>query len=140
MNIDIAGLNWFAIIVAALVTFFIGGAWYTALFGKFWLAQSRYTEDQMAKMHAERPMPVYFATLIACYFVIAIFVALIVHGAGAKSLGQGVVIGLLLWCVAAPIALTAHVSSPKAWGAYLVDVGYQLVYLPLMGGILAVWR
>ena len=55
MNIDIAGLNWFAIIVAALVTFFIGGAWYTALFGKIWLAGSRYTEEQMAKMHSERP-------------------------------------------------------------------------------------
>jgi hypothetical protein len=140
MNTDIAGLNWFAVVVSALVTFFIGGAWYTALFGKFWLAQSRYTEEQMAKMHAERPMPVYFGNLIVCYVVIALFMGALVQATGVKSFGHGATLGLFVWVIGAMIAMTAHISSPKAWGAYLVDVGYQLVYLPLMGGILAVWK
>ena len=140
MNIDIANVNWFAVLAAGLITFFIGGAWYTALFGKAWLAASGYSEEQMAKMHVERPMPVYFGTLVACYIIIAFFVALLVQATGVKSAGQGGVLGILLWCVSAPIAVTAHISSPKKWGAYLVDVSYQLVYLVLMGALLAWWR
>jgi hypothetical protein len=140
MNIDIAGVNWFAVLTAGIVTFFIGGAWYTALFGKAWVAASGYSEEQMAKMQNERPMPVFFGTLVVCYIVIAFFVALLVQATGVKTAGQGAVLGILLWLVAAPLVMTGHISGPKKWGAYLIDVSYQLVYLVLMGALLAWWR
>lgn len=140
MNIDIAAVNWFAVLVAGIVAFFIGGAWYTALFGKAWVEASGYSEEQMAKMHAERPMPVYFGTLVACYIFIAFVVALIVQATGVKTAGQGVGLGILLWLVAAPIGMTGHISGPKKWGAYVIDVSYQLVYLVVMGALLAWWR
>ena len=36
--------------------------------------------------------------------------------------------------------MTAHVSGPKPIGAFLIDSGYDLVVLPVMGAILASWR
>jgi hypothetical protein len=35
MNLDV---NWLAVLVAAVVTFVLGGVWYGPLFGKVWRA------------------------------------------------------------------------------------------------------
>jgi uncharacterized protein YneF (UPF0154 family) len=140
MTFDFSQINWLAVIVAALVTFFIGGAWYSALFQNVWVTNSRYSEDQIKAMQASRPMPVFMGMMVVAYVVIAIAVALLVNATGVKTVADGLVLGLILWVIAAAVSFTGHISSPKGWGAYYVDVGYQLVYLPLMGVILAAWR
>ena len=40
MKLDLSGLNYWAVLAAAVATFMLGGAWYTALFGKLWFFQS----------------------------------------------------------------------------------------------------
>jgi hypothetical protein len=140
VTIDFSQVNWLAVIVAGLVSFFIGGAWYSALFSKIWIAESRYSEEQMNAMKAVRPMPVFMGMMVVAYLVIALAVALFVNAVGAKTVVDGLVLGLLLWVVAAAVSFTGHISSPKGWGAYYVDIGYQFVYLLLMGAILAAWR
>lgn len=140
MNIDVSHVNWLAVIVAGLISFFIGGAWYSALFHKVWLANSKYTEEQMKEMQAARPMPVFMGMMVVAYLVIAVFVALVVQATGVNTVVNGIKLGLILWCVAAAIDFTGHISSHKGWGAYYVDVGYQFVYLLLMSVILAVWK
>jgi len=138
--VDFSHVNWLAVIVAGLVSFFIGGAWYSAIFQKVWVENSRYTEDQMNSMKAARPMPVFMGMMVVAYLVISLIVALLVNAVGAKTVADGFVLGLLLWVIAAAVSFTGHISSPKGWGAYCVDVGYQFVYLVLMGVILAAWR
>lgn len=140
MAIDFSSVNWLAVIVAGLVSFFIGGAWYSAIFQKVWVENSRYSEEQMNTMKAARPMPVFMGMMVVAYIVIAAVVALLVNAVGAKTVVDGIVLGLLLWVIAAAVSFTGHISSPKGWGAYYVDIGYQFVYLLLMGAILAAWR
>jgi hypothetical protein len=41
---------------------------------------------------------------------------------------------------AATIGLTANMYSDKSLSTYVIDAGYQLVYMVIMGIILAVWH
>ena len=52
----------------------------------------------------------------------------------------GIHVGLICWTIVAAFRMTAHVSSPKLIGAFLIDSGYNLIALPEMGAILAYWR
>src|SRR5687767_11855352 len=106
MTIDFSQVNWLAVIVAGLVSFFIGGAWYSALFSKTWIAESRYSEEQMNAMKTARPMPVFMGMMVVAYLVIAFVVALLVNAVGAKTVVDGLVLGLLLWVVAAAVSFT----------------------------------
>ncbi len=45
---DISTLNWFAVIVAALSNFLIGGLWYSPiLFGKVWMKENNFSDDDL---------------------------------------------------------------------------------------------
>jgi hypothetical protein len=140
VNIDFFHVNWLAVLVAGLVSFFIGGAWYTAIFGEYWKKHSRYTEDQMKAAQTARPMPVFMGMMVLSYLAIAYFVALFVQASGANGVADGIKLGLLLWLVTSAVAFTQHISSIKGWGAYHVDCGYQFVYFLLMGVMLSVWK
>ncbi len=65
-------LNYLAVAAAALAAFFIGAVWYTVLFGKLWAAKHGYSPEQLQQMQSKRPMPVFFAELIFCYFIAAV--------------------------------------------------------------------
>src|SRR5215211_1433993 len=67
MAVDFSQINWLAVIVAGLVSFFIGGAWYSAIFQKVWVEHSRYSEEQMNAMKAVRPMPVFMGMMVVAY-------------------------------------------------------------------------
>lgn len=41
---------------------------------------------------------------------------------------------------AAAISLTGHISTDRADGIYLIDVGCELIYLVLMSLILGAWH
>src|SRR4051812_29208204 len=111
MNIDFANVNWLAVLVAGLLSFFIGGAWYTALFGEVWRRHSKYTEEQMKAAQQARPMPVFFGMMVVAYLVIAYFVALVVQATGAHSVSDGIKVGLMLWFVSVGVTFTHHISS-----------------------------
>jgi len=141
MTIDFAQLNVWAILVAALATFFLGGLWYTALFGKAWQKMHGYSDEKLKEMQTRRPPTVFFAGLLVCYLVVAAVLATLVAALDLRTAAAGATLGLLTWVgLAAAIQMTGHLSQDKPWGAYLIDLSYQLIYLIGMGALLAVWR
>lgn len=140
MNVDWSAINWIAVIVAAIATFMIGGAWYTALFGKAWQKAHGYTDEQCKEMMTRRPPPVYFGTMIVCYIIMAILMAVLIQWTGAASWIAGALIGGVVWVIVAAISVTGHISSPKPWSAYWIDAAYQLVYLIMTGALLGGWQ
>ena len=42
-------INWLAVFVAAASGFLVGGLWYGPLFGKMWMAENGYTEQDLAE-------------------------------------------------------------------------------------------
>jgi len=54
MKLDLAHINYWAVLVAALATFMLGGLWYTALFGKAWARLSGYSDAKLAEISRSR--------------------------------------------------------------------------------------
>ena len=133
-------LNYLAVVAAALAAFFIGAVWYTVLFGKIWVVKQGYTPEQLQEMKSKRPMPVFFAELIFCYLIAAVGIDILLVDLQNVELITGIHVGLICWSIVAAFRMTAHVSGPKLIGAFLIDSGFDLVALPVMGAILAFWR
>ena len=76
-----------------------------------------------------------------CYFVMAYVVALLASYTNSTTVVQGLWLGLLAWLgFAATIGLTGNMFSEKPIAAWVIDAGYQLAYLLIMGALLAAWR
>ena len=84
-----ADLNWLAVIVAAIAFFALGGIWYSnALFGKQYRAATGQEEGGM-------PAIPLLVNLIG-WLVAALALALISKGIGASTVGDGIVLGLVV--------------------------------------------
>src|SRR5437773_396034 len=97
MSIDLGSVNWLAVLVAALVPFFLGALWYQALFGKLWRRLHGCSEEKMKEMQAKRPPALFFGGMIAADLLISLVVALLVTGFGLPGAGSGATLGFLLW-------------------------------------------
>lgn len=139
-HLDVHHLNFLAIGAAALAAFFLGAIWYTVLFGKAWARQHGYSDEQLKSMQAKRPMPIFFGVLIVCYFLIALALAHFVPALGATTAVGGLVVAIAAWVIVAGFRMTAHISSPKPIGAFLIDAGFDLIALIAMSMIIALWR
>jgi len=130
----------FPILTAAAVAFLIGALWYSPLlFAKAWMQAQGHTPEKLAAMQktAGRAYGVSFL----CFLLMAFVLHLFLSSVGAADAGSGAHWGALAWLgFAFTIGLTANVYSDKPLAAFLIDTGYQLVYLVVMGAILAGWQ
>lgn len=133
-------VNFFAIIVAAIVTFGIGALWYSPfLFAKQWLAFNGYGPEKVEAMR-KGAVKAYGVSFV-CYLVMAAAFAVLVRISHIEAVTGGVKLGFLLWIgFVAAAGLTANVYSDKPLKAFALDAGYQLVYLVVMGAILVAWH
>jgi hypothetical protein len=133
-------INYLAALIAAVGTFALGAVWYSpVLFAKPWLKAHGYTPEKLEQM--KQGMGRSYALSFVCYLVMAVVVGVFVSWTGASSLGDGLRLGLYIWVgFAATIGLTAWLFSERKFATYVIDAGYQLVYLLLMGMIMASWR
>ena len=139
LSIKFGDINYWAVLVAGIATFMLGAIWYTVLFGSMRTALLKLTEEQIQQ--AEKAMPVTLSILFFCYVVIAFVMAATVSGWGLNSAGQGALLGVLLWLgFSVALGLTGHVNSLNPLGVFLIDAGYQLVFLVMTGAILGAWR
>ena len=141
MHIDFSLINWLAVIVAALATFFLGAVWYMALFGKLWQRLHGYSDEKTKQMQAARPPHIFFGTMIGAYLLLAFTMGVIITSFAINGVSAGATLGFFMWlgcCMA--IGLTAWVSSDKHPGIYVIDLSYQLVYMVMMGAIIGGWR
>jgi hypothetical protein len=133
-------VNYLAVLAAAAATFALGALWYSPLlFARAWTQAHGYTPEKVAAMQKSAGRA--YAVSFACYVVMAFVLALLAGYTGATTAVQGLWLGFLVWLgFAATIGLTANMFSDKPLATYLIDAGYQLAHLLLMGVILALWR
>jgi hypothetical protein len=141
MRVDFGQINWWAVLVAAIATFFLGAVWYSALFGKLWVRMQGWTEEQAKQIQAAMNPAVFFGGMLVSYLLLAVVMAILVTNFDLRTIAAGALLGFLLWVgVAAAIHFTGHLASNKPIGAFLIDTGFQFIYLIGMGAILAAWR
>lgn len=139
--LHLENVNWLAVLVAALATFFLGAVWYTALLGKAWQRANGYTDDKVKELQKARPLQVFLGMMAGSYVILAIGVALLCAWLGVVGWKHGAHLGLLLWfAVALPIGLTHYIANDRRFAVYLIDLSYQLTFLVMTGIIIGAWR
>jgi Protein of unknown function (DUF1761) len=132
-----AHFNFVAVAVAALSGFAVGALWYGPLFGKQWRAASGLTADDVEDVSFPR---VYGATFLMS-LVSAFVLDRILQQFHAKTLAAGVESGFWIWL---GFILTVQVAdgmfNRSNMRLIAIDSGYRLVWVVVMGAILALWR
>lgn len=133
-------VNVLAVLTAAVAAFALGALWYSpVLFAKQWMRAQGHTPEKLETM--KKGVARAYAVSFVCFVVMAAMMAILIGRLGIGSVLGGIKLGVLCWIgFAATIGLTANMYSDKPLSAYLIDAGYQLVYMVIMGIILAVWR
>ncbi|MET0596579.1 MAG: DUF1761 domain-containing protein [Mesorhizobium sp.] len=129
---DFAGLNLFAVVIAAVAGFGFGALYYTAL-GKPWTAAARLDPAAM-KMRIE-PFLVSFVAELVMAWVLA---GLIGHlGSGQVTLRNGVISGFFVWLgfLATATAVNQRYEG-FGWKLTLIDAGHWLGVALIMGAVI----
>jgi len=133
------GVNYLAIVIAAVIIFLLGGLWYSpVLFAKRWVALQGRTMDDMTAMAAS---PVMYFEVFVCGLLTAWVLAVIIAHYGAVTVGGGAMVGVLCWIgLAGATSYGSALFSFKPKALWAIDSGYNLVAFVVAGAILAVWR
>jgi hypothetical protein len=131
-----AGVNYIAILVAAVVAWLAGGAWYMAL-GKVWAAALGFSPEQMA---AQRNRPGAFLPFIYVFvaeLVMAWVLAGVLGHIGALTLRGGIISAAFCWLgFVITIIVVNNTFARRDWRLIPIDGGYWLIALVLMGAII----
>lgn len=125
-----------SVLGAAIAAWLIGALWYSpVLFAKAWVKAHGYTPEQLKAMQATAGKA-YAGSLLAFVLMAAVLSIFLAH-LRADSWQDGATWGFHAWLgFALPIGFTANLYSDKKFATFVIDTGYQLVYLCVMGAIL----
>jgi hypothetical protein len=134
---DLSTLNWFAIIVATLSNFLIGGLWYSKLlFGKAWMKENSFKEEDMKDAN----MVKIFGLTFLFSFVMAFNLAMFLNDSKTTA-SWGAIAGFLAgfgW-----VAMSQFVIGQferKTTKYLLIHAGYVTISFIVMGLIIGAWR
>jgi hypothetical protein len=129
-------LNYLAIIAAAVSTFVLGGLWYSpALFGKAWMRENGLTEEGLKKSNLFKIFGLAFVLALIAAINLAMFMG------PENSPGMGALWGFLAgagWV--ATFVGTHYLFERKSFTLFLINAGYSIVALTVMGVIIAAWK
>lgn len=130
------GLNIWAVIVAALSNFLIGGLWYSrGLLGRVWMRENGFTEESLKGSN----MAKIFGLAFLLGLIAAANLALFLGPEDRPEMGA-------LWGFAAGFGWVAtflgtiYLFERKSFTLFLINAGYSIVALTVMGIILAAWK
>jgi len=129
-------INYLVIILTALVNMFIGYLWYSRfMFGNRWLILIGRTELQLKKMGNFIYLYSFLASLVMSYVL-----AVIISFSEVNSIIGGAFVGFILWLgFIATTSLNSFLFAGRSSRLYLIDNGYYLLSLMIMGGLLAIF-
>jgi len=125
-----AGINYLAVIIAAIAGFAVGMGWYMML-GNAWMAALGKTKEEL------KPRPAPFIITAVALLVMAYVLAGMIGHMGAVTLWSGVISGTFVWAgfVATTIAINYAFQGAKS-KLWLIDAGHFLAVLLVMGAVI----
>jgi hypothetical protein len=133
-----AGMNYLAVVIAAVAAWLAGAGWYTA-FGKSWTTALGTTPEKMQAMRSEPGAFLPFIYAFGAELVMAwVLAGLIGHlGPGQVTLRNGLISGAFSWFgFVLPTMLVNNSFARRDWRLMLIDGGHWLLVLLLIGGII----
>ena len=134
--LELQGLNWWAIAVAAVVFFGLAAVWYQpAVMGRKWMAAAGVDPESEGG-----PNPLMFLITLIIYFIMAIVLAMIARGIDASTFGDALTLGLSTGI--AFIALQAWINANyegRPMGLVIANGGIGIIGLTAMAIIITLW-
>jgi hypothetical protein len=125
-------LNYLAILLSALSTFLIGGLWYSpALFGKAWMKENGFKEEDMKDANMVKIFGLAFVLALISAINLAMFMG------PEKDVTMGAAYGFAAgfgWV--ATFVGTHYLFERKSFKLFLINAGYSVVALTVMGVII----
>ena len=134
-------INPWAVLVAAVVAYLVGWAWYSPiLWAKPWLASRGEASGGGDMSEMPKVMAYGFVNTLLMSFVIAVFLVL----TGADTLMQYLQVALLVcfgFVVTVKFNDLLYTAHPPHWGkraqlTFLIDIGYQIALFLIVSTIL----
>ena len=143
MVLDIASLiavNYLAVIVAAIVSFVIGMAWYSPpVFGKVWMKANNFNEKYMKEKHKKGMAKGLVGSIIGA-LIMGFVLSVSIHLTQATTITSALLIGGFLWLgFIVTSSLNKVLWEGKPVKLYLVDVLHHLVVILVMSAIFVYW-
>lgn len=128
-------INVLAVLVAAVSSFVLGGAWYSpALCGSAWMRETGLSEDELAERNPAAVFGGAFALSLIAAAVFAVFLGPAPDLSFA--LGAGFAAGLC-W-VAASFGIN-YLFAKRSLALFAIDGGYHTLQFTLYGLVLGLW-
>jgi len=126
------GINYLAVLLAAVAAFIVGSVYYGAL-SKPWMKAARIRQED-AKMTPMLLMTSFAAELVMAYLLAGVIGHL---GDGQVTLANGVVSAFFLWLgFVATTLVVNHRYQNFGWDLTLIDGGHWLLALLAMGAVI----
>ena len=131
--------NYLAVLVAAIVYWLIGAVWYGVMFNKLWMKLEAIPQAQIDAMKGAAVALPYVVTFVL-NVIIAFVLAQLCSWRNATTAAKGASLGVLLWLgIVGPVTYTTHMYEMRPLNLFLINEGYVLVGLLVMGAIVGGW-
>lgn len=129
-----------AIVLAAIANMVLGYVWYGPLFGKKWMKLSGIKMDTASQKGMGKSYTIMFIGSLVMAWVLAhalIFGNTYLHITGVSG---GLMAGFFNWLgFVAPITLSSVLWEKKSWSLWMINSGYYLIGLMLMGAVISIF-
>ncbi|MXZ44124.1 MAG: DUF1761 domain-containing protein [Gammaproteobacteria bacterium] len=134
MTFDIFALNWWAILVATLSSFLLGGLWYGPLFGKRWLRALGKSEYDLA------PSAVPFVVAFVTSFITCVALAWLISLLGISTWERGALMGMIVGVAfIACSSISDGAFCRFSWTLLSIQAVYRILHCVIAGVIFAIW-
>ena len=124
-----ANANLLAILVAAAAGFLVGGLWYGPLFGKIWMAENGFTEEELKKANMLKIYGLTFAFSVLSAVCLGHLLAFFDTNTRATlMISTGIALGYIV-----PAIGTNYLFARKSGKLFAIDAGYWVVFYAAMG-------
>nr|MBS4170743.1 Uncharacterized protein [Neochlamydia sp. AcF95]NGY94400.1 hypothetical protein [Neochlamydia sp. AcF84] len=129
-------VNIWVVLVCTMINNFLASVWYSRkVLGDAWAKEHGFDAELL------KPAPWHFIGAFLVAFTLCFVLNMFFHNFAIKGMGNGMAVGFLIWL---GFIATTHFSgviwAKKPFKAYLIDSGYLLLNLILIGAIMGTWQ
>ena len=133
-------INYLAILFCGIASMALGFLWYGTLFTKTWMKLSGVSAASMKGGSAGKGYAISFVGSLVMAWVLAYSLVFASTYLGISGIRAGMQAGFWNWLgFVAPVTLGGVLWEDKSWKLWILNNGYNLTQLVLMGIILALW-
>ena len=135
-----ATFNPLAIFVAAVLAFVLGGIYYGPLFGRTWERVNGYDRSEAELQRVRAAAPKAYVVSFVSFLVMSAALTVLADYIVLSSPAQALKLAILAFVgFVAPVGWIATAYAGRPWRAWLLDAGYQLLYLLAMSLVVVLW-